>query len=815
MIKNYYLFALLLTGFTVFAIICVQAQDNPSKITGQIVDQLQKPVDYAQIALLNAKDSTLVKMAFSNEQGLYTLDHIKAGSYRVLASAMNHGKVYSAVFTLSSSPLNLPLLVLTSESKTLVEVKVSTRKPFLEHRMDKTIVNVENSSLLAGTTALDILTKSPGIVLDRDDNISMSGKQGVLILIDGKQSYLSNAEVANMLRNMQSNQIEAIELISSPSAKYDASGTAGVINIRTIKDKRFGMNGSVTTGAGYGQTSKYNGGTNLNFRKNKINIFGNYNYSDAGNEGWLTLNRIVKNEGTTTLFKQKTEFNDRREAQTYRAGVDYFLNPKHTIGFQVSGYNNKTTTPDNPSYTNITAESANQPLISGFTQVHSAKNAKFRNLGYNLNYAGKLDTTGKELTVDLDYSKYKGNDLDDRSVDTSYQNSKGRYLVKNNTISTVEAKTIKADYVHPVNKNTKFEAGIKSSIVTTNNNLEYLRSIADANHYQIIPEYTNKFLYNENINAAYLNFSKQYQKLGVQLGFRAEYTHTNARLAQTPERDYHYIDFFPSAALSYKVNASNELGLSYSRRIDRPDYDNLNPTLHELDNKTFIKGNEFLRPQYSNSIEVSHTFKSFLTTSLSYTATTDAMINVGEQNDQTAITYMIMRNLNSEKVYALNIFAAKNLFKWWQLSNNLTVYYAAYAYTYNNNDFHGGQTSANYSLTNAFTVVGNLVAEASVYYQSSMTHGYDKMKSFSFVDAGLRKSFIANKLNVKVSISDIFNKRVINGTTLYRNIDATFSGRKESRIVRVNMTYRFGSSTVTSARNRKNATEEEAKRMKQ
>lgn len=816
MIKTYHLILLILIANTIFAVKQAFSQEKSSKITGVVTDNQQKPIDYANIALLYVKDSSLVKMAFSNEQGKYTLEKIPAGNYLILASVMNHSKVYSPVFEVqnSTSVVNLKPIILVQENKVLTEVKISSKKPLIERKMDKTIVNVESSSILAGSNALDILEKSPGVTVSNDDVISMSGKQGVLILINGKQTYLSEADVAGMLRNMQSNEIETIELISSPSAKYDASGTAGIINIKTKKDKRAGGNGTLTLGTGYGSTSKYNAGTNLNYRKDKFNIFGNYNFSDLGADGYLLLNRNVLNEGKTTIFRQNAKSHDRRSAQSYRSGIDYSLNKNHTIGIQINGYQNKSNSPDNTSFTNISATSASAPPESGFTEVHAVKNAKFRNIGYNLNYTGKLDTMGTELSIDADYSKYKGNDLDKRSVDTSYQNLRGIYFVKNNTLSNVDLKTIKADYIHPFNKSTKMEAGIKSSFVKTDNNLEYLKSINDENHYEILPAYTNRFTYNENINAAYFNLSRQYKKIGIQIGLRAEQTHTTTELARLQKKDYDYIDFFPSAALSYKVNEKNDLGLSYSRRIDRPGYDDLNPTLREIDNKTFTKGNEFLRPQYSNSVELAHTY-SFLTTSLSYTNTTDAMLQIAGQDNQTGVTYQMMKNLNSEKIYSLNIFGSKNIFKWWQLNSNLNIFHSNYKYTYDNNDYNGGQTSANYYLNNAMTIFKDLIIETSFYYQSSLTRGIDKIKSFNFVDAGIRKSFLSNNLNIKLSISDIFNTRIIHGSTNYQNIDLNFTGKRESRIGRLNLTYRFGNSAIKAQRQRKSATQEESGRMKQ
>lgn len=400
-----------------------------------------------------------------------------------------------------------------ASSKTLSEVNVSARKPTVVRTMEKTIVNVASSARFIGTTVMDVLEKSPGIRVDKDDQIYMNGKSGVVIMIDSKQTYMSGTDLSSLLKSMQSSEVETIELISSPSAKYDAAGTAGMINIRTKKNKQFGANGNVTLGTGYGLTSKYNGSTNLNFRKDKFNVFGNYNYGDFGTKGRLDMIRIFNNQGTTTTYQMQSDFNDRKTNNAYKAGLDYNLNTHHTLGFLVNGYYNSSTTPDNPSFTTVNAILPDHSTAAGYTQVHDQNNQRYKNTGYNLNYLGKLDTLGREISIDLDYSNYNGAARDYRSIDTVFMQNAGTYYVKNNTLSTIKIKTLKLDYTTPINKIIKIEAGIKSGWITTNNDLEYLKSLADDQHFEVYPEYTNQFIYKENINAGYLNLFSECRHL--------------------------------------------------------------------------------------------------------------------------------------------------------------------------------------------------------------------------------------------------------------------------------------------------------------
>ncbi|MGB4773654.1 MAG: TonB-dependent receptor [Daejeonella sp.] len=802
---------LLLNSTTLFA----QAKIPGSKISGKVVDQQQKTIDYATISLLKAKDSTLVKTSVTDLSGDYSFENVLAGNYLVSASMVGYKKIFSNFFTLNDSIpiIKLDPLQLNAENKTLKEVTIVAQKPFIERKMDKLVVNVENSSVSAGSTAMEVLEKAPGITIDKDDNISMKGKQGVLIMLDGKPTYLSSADVANMLRNMQSNQIESIELITSPSARYDAAGTSGIINIKTKKSKNMGLNGTLTAGGGYGLTSKYNGGTNLNFRKNKVNLFGNYNYSDNGRINNLDLKREVNYLDTLTNFKQLNNGDKRRNSNSFKGGADYFINKNHTIGVLVNGYTN----------TSLEESISNTAINNNFNQpkainVDGHNKESYSNMAYNLNYKGALDTSGKELSVDLDYSNYVGEQDELRNnYYTNYVNSKGDpkdpLFIKNFAPSKIDIKSVKLDYTHPLNKTTKMEAGFKSSWVNTDNNL--LLATLMNNSWVANEEYSNRFVYDENVYAGYLNYSKEFKKLGVQLGLRAEQTESKGNsITKNEVLQRNYLEFFPSVSLSHKINKNNELGLSYSRRIDRPAYDNLNPFLNFLDEYTFQKGNPFLRPQFTNSFDLSYTYKGSITTGLNFSRTKDAMLTVTEQDDVTKRTYAIERNIDKQDVIGLNIYAPVPLAKWWNMNNNLQVFYMSFKSTSNGNNINSGQTALTYNMNNSFTISKKLSAEASVRYQSPMQYGIFKIGSQIVVNSGLKTSFMNNKLNLRLSLNDIFNSQKQNLSTTYQNMNLSFSQKNESQIGRITLTYRFGKNGVKAARKRSTGLEDEANRMK-
>lgn len=789
-----------------------QNKINTGKITGNVSDDAKKPLDYASISLLRSKDSMLVKTSFTDLKGMYSFENLAPGSYMISAAMMGYKRTYSSTFILDDvqKPVVVPDLKLELESRSLKEVTIIAQKPFIERKMDKLIVNVENSSVSAGSTALEVLEKAPGITVDKDDNISMKGKTGVLIQIDGKQTYMSSADVANMLRNMQSDQIETIELITSPSAKYDAAGTSGIINIKTKKNKSMGLNGTFTAGAGYGETSKYNGGTTLNFRKNKVNLFGNYNYSDNDRINNLNLNRAVTYLDTVTNFSQLNAWDNRRSSNSFKGGMDYFINKNNTIGILVNGYSNR-----NSERSTSNTSRKNNFNQSEIINVLGNNTEKYSNMAYNFNYKGTLDTTGKEISVYLDYSNYKGNHDEIRANSYTRFNlsPRNRLDVKNYAPSKIDVKSVKLDYTQPVNKTTKLEMGLKSSIVKTDNDL--LLAKLSGNVFVPDPEYTNRFLYDENIYAGYLNLSTEIKNTGIQLGLRAEQTASKGNSItknELVERDY--LEFFPSVSLSQKLGKDHQLGLSYSRRIDRPGYDDLNPFLNFLDEYTFQKGNPFLNPQFTNSLDLSHTYKGGITTTLNYSYTRDVMAFVTEQDDATQKTYATQRNLDEQQIIGINIHAPIPVAKWWNINNNLQVFNMSFRSASQNGDLNSGQTAVTYNMDHTFTINKTFTAETSVQYQSPMQYGIFKIESQAVLNAGLRKSFMNNKANLRLSMNDIFNTRQQRLSTNYQNMDLNFTEKGETQIARLTLTYGFGKNEVKTSRRRSTGLEDETSRMK-
>ena len=571
-----------------------------------------------------------------------------------------------------------------------------------------------------------------------------------------------------------------------------------------------GFNGSLTTGAGYGRTTKYNGSTNLNFRKGIINIFGNYNYSNNGNKNIFELNRKVTSGGVVTNFDQDNDWDSRRDNNGYKAGVDLFLTKNTTIGFLINGYNN-TVNENSASGTQIFNASAK---IDSSIDVAGRNKQRFANNAYNLNFISTLDTLGRELTFDADYSNYDGRM--DEFRDSYYSNFKkgpSEEYVNNLAPAQIEIQSAKLDYTHPINKKLKLETGWKSSWVTTNNDLQFATRVGSL--WSPDKNRSNHFIYKENINAAYLNLNKEFKTTTVQMGLRAEHTNSNGNsITINTEVKRDYIQFFPSVSISQKMGKDHQLGLSYSRRIDRPSYDNLNPFIYLLDKYTYMQGNPQLRPQFTNSSQLSYTYKGSTTFSLGYSKTSDVMTQITEQDDDTKITYAQERNLDNQTVWSFNVYSPIPIKKWWNMNNNAQVFNMGFVADLFGERLKASQTVFQINTDNQFTINKTVSAELSAWYMSPLQYGIFKIRNSPFVNIGLKKSFKDNKMNMKLNLNDIFNTQRTRGATTYSNMNFNFMNKWESRVVNFSLSYRFGSNDIKPQRNRSTGLESERNRMK-
>ncbi|SDE79529.1 Outer membrane receptor proteins, mostly Fe transport [Mucilaginibacter pineti] len=785
------------------------AKPGTAKVSGSLLNDQGKPMDYASVSLLRAADSTIVKGALSNDNGVYIFDRIPAGKYLIKATVIGYEKAVSKPFNVEESAATVaaPALSMRTASTALTQVNITASKPLIERKIDRTVMNVENSVLAAGNTAMEILAKAPGVTVDKDDNISLKGKQGVTVMINDKLTYLSAAQLATLLKSTDGNTIKSIEIITNPSAKYDAAGNSGIINIKLKKNTQNGTNGSITVG---GAKSKYwrdNSSLNINHKEGNLNLFGSLSRGDNKRGHDLGINRIVTDSvGNKTYFNQMSNMPSAYHYNNYRLGADYDLTAKHTIGFVVSGYSNS----ENDINSTSTVIGKQFGVADSSLRTGSEFHQSYKNFALNLNDRLKIDTSGQELSFDLDYSKFKNNSNSQYNTDYFLPDGSVQHapqLLRNQTPSNITIYSGKVDYAKPLTKTIKLEAGAKFSSVKTDNDLR--AQIFDGSNYVNDTTRSNRFIYSEKIKAGYINLNKQFKKTSVQLGLRAEQTESNGELMGSTPVKRSYLNFFPSVFVNQTLNDKNEISLSYSRRIDRPGYDDLNPFIYYLDPYTFSKGNAFLNPQYTQNFEFNYTYNKTINVSLGYSRTTNAITELILSQGQK--TFQTNANLQTQNNYNVNINAPYTITKWWTGNVNVTGFYMGFkSDSLAGFNFNDGQVAAQAKATQTFKF-GTYRFEVMGDYQSPLTYGIYKIRPRYSVDMGVSHSFLDKKANVKLACDDIFNIRRNDLSSHVINNNFTIKQRNDTRVLRLTFTYNFGNNKIKAREHRSGADDEKGR----
>lgn len=795
------------------------AQQNATKISGQLKDSKNQPIEYATVSVFKAADSALVKTTFSETDGKFSIEQLPYGKYQLRVGAMGYQNFRSTVFELAvnNQNLDLSIITLTSTSNTLKEVNITSAKSFIERKIDRTVVNVDALISNAGTTALDVLSKSPGVNVDQNGAITLKGKNGVNVFIDDKPAYLSGADLENYLRSLPSSALDQIEIMTNPPAKYDAAGNAGVINIKTKKSKVKGFNAGINASLNQGQLSRSNNSFNFNYRNNKINVFGNLSYNLNNSFTDLDLNRKYKNpDGSAkSFFNQNSYF--RRQGHTFnlKTGLDYYQSEQTTWGIVLSGMNRFSS-----QVNNNTSNLYNPNMVpDSIIVARNEDDIHFKNGGVNLNMRHKFDKQGRELTFDADYITYR-NQTDQTYYNYSYfadRTLKYQDILSGDLPSNIDIYAVKSDYTHPLGKEWKLETGLKSSYTKTDNIADYRNTVNGIT--AVDYDKSNHFIYKEHINATYLNASKEGKRFSIQAGLRLENTISNGNQignALKPDSTFKrsYTNLFPTFYVSYKLDTAgnNQLGFNYGRRVDRPYYQDLNPFFSPLDKFTYYVGNPFLKPAFTNSIELSHTYKNKFTTTLSYSKVKDDVNETIEIVDGTY--YSRPANIGKKDIFSVSFNGSFDFGKWATLNvygefvnvKSSTNFYTGFLET--NGSFF--RTSPNLQLKFGKTWSG----EVSYRYQSSLRDVQFNIGAFSETGLAVQKKLGA-KATLKLAFNDIFRDRVING--VINNLaltEANWKNKNDSRNAVLSFSYRFGQTFSTKARTEQSGAESEKNRVK-
>jgi hypothetical protein len=734
---------------------------------------------------------------------------------------LEHKAYESEIIALNSDNpnINLSSIVLMPNAMTnLDEVVVTKKKPFVENKIDRTVVNVDAFITAAGGDAMDILEKSPCILVDQNGTITFKGKSGVQVFIDDKPTYLSGSELEAYLKSLPASTLDKIELMTNPPAKYDAAGGAGIINIVSKRSKSKGFNGTLTSRFSQGKRSGNRQGVNFNYMNNKVRLFGSVGYAEQNPINDLFIFRKFKNtDGTTTsLFYQNSFIDTKIKTTNTRIGMDYYVSEKTTLGVGLSGVL-RTNRQKSDVESDVT--DANSVLDSSIVAYNRQKQ-KFKNGGVNFNLRHELDSIGQKLTFDLDYLKY----------DTSSKQTFNNYIYQpDNSLSSedelkgllpsdIDIYSLKTDYTLPFKDGSTFETGYKISYTKTDNIADY-RDVVNGEE---IPNYStsNHFKYDEIINATYVNFNTNYKRFSFQTGLRLENTESKGNQLGNIEQaaskfKRNYTSLFPTVYVLYKLDSigNNQLVINYGRRINRPYFQDLNPFVSPLDKFTFYSGNPFLNPSFSNNYELSYRYKGIFSTTLSYGSSKNDINETIEINE--GIYYSRPGNIGRSEFFSLNANAQLTFTKWWSANIYSEATHSRFKSKLYTEDLKSSGTFWYFSMNNSFKFQKGWSAELSGSYQTDIVSSQFVLLSRSNINFGVQKKLFNDKASIKLSANDIFYSNQNNGIIKnLQNTEANWTNKLDSRFVALTFSYSFGKSFATKKQYDSNGADNEKNRVK-
>ncbi len=780
------------------------------RIIGSIEDNEHKPVMNVNVLMLTPNDSSLVKGTVTDRAGKFTLENIKSGNYLLAASYVGFKTHYHfCAIEENTSTMPVPLIMLSRESAELGKVEVAAKRPFIEQRIDRMIVNVSNSIVSSGSTALEILRKAPGVVVDmQNDLLSLRGKQGVIVQIDGKQTYLPAEQVVAMLRNMPGSNIDRIEIITNPSAKYDAGGDAGIIDIRLKKNKNVGTNGSVSISAGSGKYGRQRGSFQINHKTSRLNLFGNYAVNSGGDYFNFDLQRRLLDGAQYNYVNQVSPIRMKNHGHNAKAGVDFQLSPATSIGVVWTGFwvqrheaslgetvfrHDPQEAPYSETITDKTISNETSNQLGNFYIQHKLKN----NLG--------------QISVDLNAGQFTrdfNNSLNSIISDSGMPDIMAGLLSV--MPSEINIYTGTVDYSRTYQNGWTLQAGWKSSVVRSANDMKL--SQGENGNLDLDTSLSSNFIYKERIHAAYININGKIDpKTELQAGLRAEQTVSDANsLTQKKQITRDYLNFFPSVFITRKLKRENSLTISYSYRINRPNYQNLNPVRSYLDPYAYSKGNSFLRPEYTHSLELKHGYKDRIFTSLGAAYTKD-LIFFTLSPVSTKVTERTPDNIGKSALYNLTVTGPIAVSKGWSIQWTVLGTYGNYRYTYLNTFFKTTRFSGRLDLSNSFDFGKGWTAELTGWVTTPSKEAQWEQPWLASGDFGIQKA-IQSTWKIKFSLSDFSHtdwwKARINTPQFTNKVLIKF----DSRVALLSVTYNFGNQQIKN-KQRKSSSEDELKRI--
>jgi len=765
------------------------------------------PLAGATVEWLRPSDSALQKITVTDTSGWARLPRVEGGSF-LLRVQYGGQKVYSGPH---GPEAELAEVLLPPATSTLAAVSVSARKPFIEMLPGKTVVNMESSISAVGANALEALEKLPGVVVDRNGGISIRGRQGVVIMIDGRQTYLSGAEAAALLGGMSAAQIAQIEIITQPGASFDAAGNAGIIHIKTIKGAQRGLHGSISASYTQGVYTKTNNSFQLNLRRGKWNA--NLQLNANSNPGFTriyALRRYFDTDGKTVVaqMEQPTYMNGESRLGSLRTGLQFQASARTSLGLNLNG-----TLLRRSSFGNNTAEWGAGGSADSLIQTTSESITDWKQGGLNLSFRHSF-TPDRELGADLDLLAYRteGSQYFENSLifPNTYTEATRAGLPAN-----IDIRAGRIDY-RSNGKTLQWEAGLKSSRTQTDNAALY--EVQQNGSWEKDDNRTNHFLYDEQIHAVYASAQGKKDRWSAQGGLRYEYTHYKARQLGNDTRpdssfSRSYASLFPNAQLSYDLLKGSSLTLMAGRRIDRPAFQKLNPFVYVINKYTYQQGNPYYKPQYTWNLELQHSYRNKLVTGLSYSITDDYFSQVFF-SDTSGVVIYTEGNLGRREVWGLSLGINLAPLSWWSFTANINLNHKKMDGQLWR-DYEASITQVQWSSAHQFRIGAGWSGELSGFYNGrSQNDLQEVLYPTGQVSVGLSKSIWKEKATLRLAFRDIFYTQAMEGLTYFENTDEYFKLTRDSRVGSISFSYRFGK-VFKAARRSDGSAGEEMKRVGQ
>ena len=802
--------------FTFILSVIVLGASAQSSIKGKLSDDKGAAMPFVNVALYNSADSNMVKVGVTDANGAFNIRELNAGSYFLKATFVGLPDLVKTDIQISKNEnKDFGDMAFAPQAAELEAFNVVEERIMVEVKADRTVFNVQGTINSTGSDAISLLRKAPSVSVDNNDNINVLGRSGVRVYIDGKQLPLSGDDLSNYLKNLPADQIDRIEIITNPGAKYEAEGNAGIVDIRLKKDKSIGTNGSLSSTYTQGDLTRYNVNGSGNYRNKKMNVFGSVGYGVNDN-----YHNIKSKNSQNGLYKQEIDnTQNNRGGLNYRLGSDFFLNKNHTLGFLVSGRN---MTGEEISYNKVVISDVT--TVSQIDSILIAENlgeSENTNNTYNINYRF-YNKNGQSLNLDLDYGKYltKNTSLQPNIYYNASEDSIVSQVTNSfNTPINIEIYTAKLDYERSLGKG-KIGVGGKFGKVNTNNTFLYSENI---NNMAIQDDSrSNIFDYDESVYAGYASYSRAFgKKWNLVTGLRAEQTEAKGSLSpfltskQEPPVELSYLSWFPSAGLTYKVSKMNSLAFNYGRRINRPDYNVLNPFRTQTSELSLGKGNPFLQPEIVNNFELGYTLAYKYNFKVAYSRTADKITRlIGPDDIDPRASFVSWDNLATEEVFSFNASLPFKIKKWWDVYMNLSATYLDNQADYGNGAVVDVQNFGYMTYQqHTFTLPKGFKAEISGYYSGPGVWGgvfrYDANWN---LNAGIQRDFLKKKLKARLAVNNIFRNFGWRGTSEFNGLKNIGSGRFDSQFVSFSLSYNFGNQKLKS-RKRKTGIETESKRV--